>query len=142
MFKGHLKSYQLKGGPLVPNHIPATLRRRPVVLCFAICGEAVVPGLKWLANLHDCGINGILADEMGLGAPSCHYHSLAVDRCWALVTFWLRSGKTVQSTALLAHLAEQKDIWGPFIIVSPSSTLHNWQREISKFCPQFKVCRS
>ena len=84
-FKGHLKSYQLKG-------------------------------LKWLANLHDCGINGILADEMGLG-------------------------KTVQSTALLAYLAEQKNVWGPFIVVSPSSTLHNWQREISKFCPHFRFAK-
>ena len=71
-------------------------------------------GLNWLANLYEQGINGILADEMGLG-------------------------KTVQSIALLAHLAETKNIWGPFLVVSPTSTLHNWQREISQFCPQLKV---
>lgn len=30
-------------------------------------------------------------------------------------------------------------VWGPFLIVSPSSTLHNWQQEIARFVPSFKV---
>lgn len=30
-------------------------------------------------------------------------------------------------------------VWGPFLIISPASTLHNWQQEIAKFVPDFKV---
>lgn len=30
-------------------------------------------------------------------------------------------------------------MWGPFLIISPASTLHNWQQEIAKFVPDFKV---
>ena len=71
-------------------------------------------GLSWLNNLYEQGINGILADEMGLG-------------------------KTVQSISLLAHLAETHNIWGPFLVVAPASTLHNWQQEVAKFVPDFKV---
>ncbi|ORX60285.1 hypothetical protein DM01DRAFT_1332440 [Hesseltinella vesiculosa] len=71
-------------------------------------------GLNWLANLYDQGINGILADEMGLG-------------------------KTVQSISLMAYLAEVHNIWGPFLVVAPASTLHNWQQEISKFVPSFRA---
>ncbi|VDI53953.1 DNA helicase INO80 [Mytilus galloprovincialis] len=71
-------------------------------------------GMNWLANLYDQGINGILADEMGLG-------------------------KTVQSIALLGHLAENQGIWGPFLVIAPASTLHNWQQEVSRFFPRFKV---
>ncbi|KAG0686949.1 putative DNA helicase ino80 [Pichia californica] len=71
-------------------------------------------GLNWLANLYEQGINGILADEMGLG-------------------------KTVQSISVLAYLAETHDIWGPFLVVTPASTLHNWQQEITKFVPDFNV---
>ncbi|KAI8339071.1 SNF2 family N-terminal domain-containing protein [Chlamydoabsidia padenii] len=71
-------------------------------------------GLNWLANLYDQGINGILADEMGLG-------------------------KTVQSISLMAYLAEVHNIWGPFLVIAPASTLHNWQQEISKFVPSFKA---
>ncbi|QLQ77994.1 hypothetical protein HG537_0A02410 [Torulaspora globosa] len=76
--------------------------------------EYQLKGLNWLANLYDQGINGILADEMGLG-------------------------KTVQSISVLAHLAEKYNIWGPFLVVTPASTLHNWVNEISKFVPQFKI---
>jgi len=48
-------------------------------------------------------------------------------------------GKTVQSIALLAHLAETQNIWGPFLVVAPASTLHNWQQECSRFVPYFNV---
>ncbi|KAI8967388.1 SNF2 family N-terminal domain-containing protein [Mycotypha africana] len=71
-------------------------------------------GLNWLANLYEQGINGILADEMGLG-------------------------KTVQSISLLAYLAEVHNIWGPFLVIAPASTLHNWQQEFTKFVPQFRA---
>ena len=75
--------------------------------------EYQLTGLNWLAGLYEKGINGILADEMGLG-------------------------KTVQSISVMAYLAEKYDIWGPFLVVAPSSTLHNWQQEISKFVPTLK----
>ncbi|XP_033207713.1 chromatin-remodeling ATPase INO80 [Belonocnema kinseyi] len=71
-------------------------------------------GMNWLASLYDQGISGILADEMGLG-------------------------KTVQSIAFLCHVAEKYSVWGPFLIISPASTLHNWQQEMARFVPVFKV---
>jgi DNA helicase INO80 len=76
--------------------------------------EYQLKGLNWLVNLYEQGINGILADEMGLG-------------------------KTVQSISVMAYLAEHHNIWGPFLVVAPSSTLHNWQQEIARFVPRFKI---
>jgi len=71
-------------------------------------------GLDWLAGLHDGGLNGILADEMGLG-------------------------KTLQTVSLLAHLASHRGIWGPHLIVVPTSTLLNWEAELRRWCPALKV---
>jgi SNF2 family DNA or RNA helicase len=31
------------------------------------------------------------------------------------------------------------DVWGPFLVITPASTLHNWQQEVAKFVPSFKV---
>ncbi|KAF1346725.1 SNF2 family DNA-dependent ATPase domain-containing protein [Delphinella strobiligena] len=76
--------------------------------------EYQLKGLNWLVNLYEQGINGILADEMGLG-------------------------KTVQSISVMAYLAEVHNIWGPFLVIAPASTLHNWQQEIAKFVPTLKV---
>ncbi|KAJ5574021.1 Helicase C-terminal [Penicillium hispanicum] len=76
--------------------------------------EYQLKGLNWLVNLYEQGINGILADEMGLG-------------------------KTIQSISVMAYLAEFHNIWGPFLVIAPASTLHNWQQEISKFVPNLKV---
>lgn len=76
--------------------------------------EYQLKGLRWLSNLYQQGINGILADEMGLG-------------------------KTIQSIATIAHLAEREDIWGPFLVVTPASTLHNWCSELQRFTPELRV---
>lgn len=76
--------------------------------------EYQLKGLNWLVNLYEQGINGILADEMGLG-------------------------KTVQSISVMAYLAEVHNIWGPFLVIAPASTLHNWQQEITRFVPNLKV---
>ena len=71
-------------------------------------------GLDWLAGLYANNENGILADEMGLG-------------------------KTIQTIALLAHLAEKYEIWGPHLIVVPTSVMLNWEMEFKKFLPGFKI---
>ncbi|KAK7202748.1 SNF2 family N-terminal domain-containing protein [Myxozyma melibiosi] len=86
---------------------------QPKLLSCALKGYQL-KGLNWLVNLYEQGINGILADEMGLG-------------------------KTVQSISVMAYLAEVHNIWGPFLVIAPASTLHNWQQEISKFVPDFKA---
>lgn len=71
-------------------------------------------GLDWLAGLYANGTNGILADEMGLG-------------------------KTIQTISLLAHLAVEHQVWGPHLIVVPTSVMLNWEMEFKKFLPGFKV---
>ncbi|QLQ80691.1 hypothetical protein HG537_0E00440 [Torulaspora globosa] len=71
-------------------------------------------GLNWMASLYNNGTNGILADEMGLG-------------------------KTIQTISLLAYLACEKHNWGPHLIVVPTSVLLNWEMELKRFAPGFKV---
>jgi SNF2 family DNA or RNA helicase len=36
-------------------------------------------------------------------------------------------GKTIQTISLLAHLACEKGIWGPHLIVVPTSVMLNWE---------------
>lgn len=71
-------------------------------------------GLNWLASLYNNNTNGILADEMGLG-------------------------KTIQTISLLSYLACEHHIWGPHLIVVPTSVMLNWEMEFKKFAPGFKV---
>ncbi|XP_035206695.1 LOW QUALITY PROTEIN: helicase domino-like [Stegodyphus dumicola] len=71
-------------------------------------------GLDWLNAMYDKKLNGILADEMGLG-------------------------KTIQTISILAHLACEKGVWGPHLIVVPTSVMLNWEMEFKKWCPGFKI---
>ncbi|BFZ53376.1 swr1 complex component [Savitreella phatthalungensis] len=71
-------------------------------------------GMEWLAGLNLNGTNGILADEMGLG-------------------------KTIQTISLLTWLACEQELWGPHLIVVPTSVMLNWEMEFKKFAPGLKV---
>lgn len=71
-------------------------------------------GLDWLVSMYERRLNGILADEMGLG-------------------------KTIQTIALLSHLAGERGVWGPHLIVVPTSVLLNWEIELKRWLPGFKV---
>ena len=64
--------------------------------------------------MHQHGLNGILADEMGLG-------------------------KTIMAIALFAHLACVEHIWGPHLIIVPTSVMLNWEVEFKRWCPAFKI---
>ncbi|KAF4745030.1 swr1 complex component, partial [Perkinsus olseni] len=86
----------------------------PSLLRNCILREYQHVGLDWLVTLHDQGLNGILADEMGLG-------------------------KTIQTIAMLAHLACAENIWGPHLVVVPTSVVLNWELEFKRWFPAFKV---
>lgn len=70
-------------------------------------------GVNWLHLMYQKKLSGILADEMGLG-------------------------KTCQVISFLGVLLD-RGIAGPHLVVVPASTLENWLREISRFCPSLKV---
>jgi helicase SWR1 len=71
-------------------------------------------GVDWLAKLYMGDRSGILADEMGLG-------------------------KTIQTIGLLAYLATHHGVWGPHLVVVPTSVILNWEMEFKKWCPAFKI---
>jgi len=48
-------------------------------------------------------------------------------------------GKTLQTISMLAYLASYKGIWGPHLIIVPTSCLVNWEVEFKRFCPGLKV---
>uniref|UniRef100_A0A8C6XQU6 Chromodomain helicase DNA binding protein 2 n=1 Tax=Naja naja TaxID=35670 RepID=A0A8C6XQU6_NAJNA len=71
-------------------------------------------GLNWLAHSWCKNNSVILADEMGLG-------------------------KTIQTISFLCYLFYQHQLYGPFLIVVPLSTLTSWQREFEIWAPEVNV---
>uniref|UniRef100_A0A3P8T1W8 Chromodomain helicase DNA binding protein 1 n=1 Tax=Amphiprion percula TaxID=161767 RepID=A0A3P8T1W8_AMPPE len=70
--------------------------------------------LNWMAHSWCKGNSCILADEMGLG-------------------------KTIQTISFLNYLFNEHQLYGPFLLVVPLSTLTSWQREIHLWAPQMNV---
>ncbi|XP_048418921.1 chromodomain-helicase-DNA-binding protein 2 isoform X1 [Stegostoma tigrinum] len=71
-------------------------------------------GLNWLVHSW-CKCNSvILADEMGLG-------------------------KTIQTISFLSNLFNQHQLYGPFLLVVPLSTVTSWQREFEIWEPNMNV---
>ncbi|KAM6301549.1 chromodomain-helicase-DNA-binding protein 2-like [Podargus strigoides] len=71
-------------------------------------------GLNWLAHSWCKNNSVILADEMGLG-------------------------KTIQTISFLSYLFHQHQLYGPFLVVVPLSTLTSWQREFDVWAPEMNV---
>uniref|UniRef100_A0A7N6BLT4 DNA helicase n=1 Tax=Anabas testudineus TaxID=64144 RepID=A0A7N6BLT4_ANATE len=71
-------------------------------------------GLNWLAHSWCRCHSVILADEMGLG-------------------------KTIQTISFLSYLFHQHQLYGPFLLVVPLSTLTSWQREFATWAPDMNV---
>lgn len=112
-----VSSYEAPAGkPPEPSESPAppSLKTPIPHLLRGILREYQHFGLDWLTGLYTNHINGILADEMGLG-------------------------KTIQTIALLAHLAVEHEVWGPHLVVVPTSVILNWEMEFKKWCPGFKI---
>lgn len=48
-------------------------------------------------------------------------------------------GKTIQTISFLSYLFHQHQLYGPFIVVVPLSTLTSWQREFETWAPDMNV---
>ena len=71
-------------------------------------------GLNWMIHSWCRRNSVILADEMGLG-------------------------KTIQSVSFLNYLFHKYQLYGPFLVVVPLSTLDAWQNEFAKWAPEMNV---
>jgi superfamily II DNA or RNA helicase len=70
-------------------------------------------GVAWLQHLREHGAGGVLADDMGLG-------------------------KTLQTIAHILIEKEQGRLDRPAMIVTLTSLVGNWQREIERFAPSLR----
>jgi superfamily II DNA or RNA helicase len=71
-------------------------------------------GYDWLGFLYDTGLGGVLADDMGLG-------------------------KTLQAIALIVDARQRQADRKPFLVVAPTSVVHNWATECARFAPGLSV---
>ncbi|GAF64016.1 putative helicase [Bacillus sp. TS-2] len=75
-------------------------------------------GASWLYQLRRAGLGGCLADDMGLG-------------------------KSVQTIVYILHVLEQNQKeqlkHHPFLLICPTSLIHNWAKECEAFAPNLKV---
>ncbi|KAI8147758.1 SNF2 family N-terminal domain-containing protein [Fennellomyces sp. T-0311] len=92
---------------------PTVSARQPSLVTGGVLRDYQLAGVEWLISLWENGLNGILADEMGLG-------------------------KTLQTISFIAHLKAMK-VSGPYLIVTPLSTLANWVNEFKRFTPTIPV---
>ncbi|RZF46881.1 hypothetical protein LSTR_LSTR008262 [Laodelphax striatellus] len=73
-----------------------------------------ISGLNWLVHSWCKENSVILADEMGLG-------------------------KTIQTICMLYYLFHTYQMYGPFLVVVPLSTMTSWQREFSLWAPEMNI---
>ncbi|MBK6284864.1 MAG: ATP-dependent helicase [Draconibacterium sp.] len=95
-------------------------------------------GYSWMLQLYENGFGGCLADDMGLGKT---LQTLAL-----LLKLKKPKGSAINHSLskglqldLFAQAALQEKNQPASLIVLPTSLVHNWDNEISKFTPSLKV---
>ena len=71
-------------------------------------------GINWVVHAWCKNNSVILADEMGLG-------------------------KTIQTICILSHFFHNYELYGPYLIVVPLSTMAAWQKEFQIWAPDMNV---
>ncbi|WP_280769307.1 DEAD/DEAH box helicase [Salipaludibacillus daqingensis] len=71
-------------------------------------------GTNWLLNMRNLQLGCCLADDMGLG-------------------------KTIQTIAYIDEVISNETLSTPFLILCPSSLIHNWSNELNKFANNLTV---
>jgi superfamily II DNA or RNA helicase len=92
-------------------------RRAPVAPPPGLCADLRPyqrDGVAWLQHLREHDAGGVLADDMGLG-------------------------KTLQTIAHIAIEKHQGRLDRPAMVVTMTSLVGNWQREIARFAPSLRV---
>ncbi|XP_069748426.1 chromodomain-helicase-DNA-binding protein 1 isoform X3 [Narcine bancroftii] len=126
-FQSHIDSYTNRNqSKTIPLKECKALKQRPRFVALkkqpAYIGSSDVlelrdyqlNGLNWLAHSWCKNNSVILADEMGLG-------------------------KTIQTISFLSYIFHEHQLYGPFLLVVPLSTLTSWQREIEMWAPEMNV---
>jgi SNF2 family DNA or RNA helicase len=114
-------------------------------------------GLDWLVGLYSRGLNGILADEMGLGKTIMTIALLAylaAEKCVTLHRLWgfdsdccvvqcstdlqcFTTFHLVCSSGMKGWLSACRGVWGPHLVVVPTSVMLNWEVRYTLCC----VCK-
>lgn len=98
----------------ITHTITEVIKEQPKGIEGGVLKSYQLTGLQWLISLYNNKLHGILADEMGLG-------------------------KTIQTISLFQYLIDSKNNHGPFLVVTPLSTVSNWVLEFKRWAPKIKV---
>lgn len=89
-------------------------------------------GFQWLSAMRDLGFGVCLADDMGLGK------TIQVITCLLDSKLTAKENREAERQ-LEGTIEDEFDTEGPSLIVCPTSLLGNWQRELTRFAPDFKL---
>lgn len=120
---GHFKSL-IRGMSAIEDcdyHIPDNL--------LPILRNYQKDGFQWLKAMTQYGFCGVLADEMGLG-KTLQIITLFEDACEAL-----KNGNMLE----LCNNTKERKKQILALVVSPTSLVLNWEKEIQKFAPNINV---
>ncbi|XP_052793171.1 chromodomain-helicase-DNA-binding protein 1-like isoform X2 [Mya arenaria] len=125
-FQDRIDNYMVRNkSQKIPTKLSRVLKNRPKYLPLknqpSFIGsddlqlrDYQLDGVNWLMHSWSKENSVILADEMGLG-------------------------KTIQTIGFVSILYNMYQLYGPFIIVVPLSTVVAWQREFENWCPDINV---
>ena len=100
------------------GHLDETTKLAPIAAFVGTLKPFQALGVEWIVQRLRQNMGAILADEMGVG-------------------------KTVQAIATMLRLRQEGVLVTPFLVISPLSVVHSWEREFQAFTEKgaFRVVR-